>query len=407
MDIKKLEKLFKSGERVNVEFKEDCKAFSVKNKCIKGELVKDICALANTGKKSYLLFGIKDPKTGVKELSEAIVDFNNPKFTDDNLQDFLKKAIYPVPDVNFELVDLTRYFEGKDKKRIGVVEIKPDKGKGVFYCINDDFICYESRCCFRKNEIWVRKGATCCLAFPNDIVRLLKGKSPISDEVGIKYQTLPRSKQKEQLSNDFQDIIRDIDGQIFNNGKYLTLNINDKKFILSYSIQESLNYKFSWLPNVARKWCYEMGRIFLLFKGVRDYAFPRDILRSDIYKINESWGCFYMTKFYPLNSKIIKIVPKNVENSAFFTIVIKNIKRYSDLESKLKSAFNYISEKEDIIKELEKAKQIYVNGIKDWLNEKDEISYKRMKNLSSIDFKTLKQNKTQAQRVIDLFEEKD
>jgi hypothetical protein len=114
-----------------------------------------------------------------------------------------------------------------------------------------------------------------------------------------------------------------------------------------------------------------------------------------------------MTKFYPLNSKIIKIVPKNVENSAFFTIVIKNIKRYSDLESKLKSAFNYISEKEDIIKELEKAKQIYVNGIKDWLNEKDEISYKRMKNLSSIDFKTLKQNKTQAQRVIDLFEEKD
>jgi Mg2+ and Co2+ transporter CorA len=112
-------------------------------------------------------------------------------------------------------------------------------------------------------------------------------------------------------------------------------------------------------------------------------------------------------KFFPLCSKFDKTFPRTSWNSAFFSIVIKNIKRYSDLESKLKSALNYISGKEDIIKELEKAKQTYVNGIKDWLNEEDEISYKRIKNRSSIDFKTLKQNKTQAQRVIDLFEEKD
>ena len=93
MNYKRFKELVRGKEKRTVDFKLESYVFKIKSLKLKGELAKDICAMANNGNvASYIIFGVSDDGLSFKSV-------NNEKLTDDNIQTFCKKAISPIPKV--------------------------------------------------------------------------------------------------------------------------------------------------------------------------------------------------------------------------------------------------------------------------------------------------------------------
>ena len=93
MNYKRFKELVRGKEKRTVDFKLESYVFKIKSLKLKGELAKDICAMANNGNvASYIIFGVSDDGLSFKSV-------NNEKLTDNNIQTFCKKAISPIPKV--------------------------------------------------------------------------------------------------------------------------------------------------------------------------------------------------------------------------------------------------------------------------------------------------------------------
>jgi hypothetical protein len=211
MKHSKFEQLVTEGEKAHVDYKITCEAFASKSRFANAELAKDICAMANNGNiASYIIIGVSDDGTQLR-------DVKNDKLTDDNVQDFCKKSIYPPPKVRVHRLRWTRVSPEHAGKKFVVIQVGPQARQA--FRLNRDFVNYKEGYCFRRNEVWIRRGATSDLATPEEIARLVKGQAPIdtkgdSDYTTTVYNKLPQSDQVKALARDFGELLEEMGGHI-------------------------------------------------------------------------------------------------------------------------------------------------------------------------------------------------
>lgn len=166
-------RLLGEGEQAHIDFKVRCDAFNDSKVASRGELAKDICAMANNGyRASYIVVGVSDD-------GQSFRSVDNPKLTDDNLQDFCKKAIFPPPKVKVHREEWKRASVAHQGKVFVVIQVGPNRRQA--FRLAQDFVNYDQRVCYRRNEVWIRRNATSDLATPEEIARLVSGKSPYED----------------------------------------------------------------------------------------------------------------------------------------------------------------------------------------------------------------------------------
>jgi predicted HTH transcriptional regulator len=164
LDYQRFRTLLQEGEKAHVDFKIRCDAFATPNIGVRGELAKDICAMANNGNRaSFIIIGVSDDATCFRSV-------DNNKLTDDNLQDFCKKALYPPPTVRLHWRNWKHALPAHRDKDFVVIQIGPNKRQA--FRLAQDFVEYSQKACYRRNEVWIRRNATSDLATPEEIVRL-------------------------------------------------------------------------------------------------------------------------------------------------------------------------------------------------------------------------------------------
>lgn len=177
-------RLVSEGEQAHIDFKIKCDAFADSGVATKGELAKDICAMANNGyRASYIFVGVSDD-------GQSFRSVDNPKLTDDNLQDFCKKAVYPPPKIKVHRQTWKRVRAAYQGKEFLIIQVGPNPRQA--FHLAQDFIDYDERVCYRRNEVWIRRGATSDLATPEEIARLVSGKSPYTDPAAEERQAARR-----------------------------------------------------------------------------------------------------------------------------------------------------------------------------------------------------------------------
>src|SRR5215469_12817598 len=161
------------------------------------EIAKDICAMANNGgRASYLLIGVSDKGDHLKPVT-------NTELTDDNIQTFCKEAIAPPPKVGLHEF-LRENSSGAAKEKFLAVQVGPNPRHA--YRLSRDFIDIKNsnekkRFFFRRNEVWIRRGATSDLATPEELVRLAHGhRAPKIEDNSPDVIDFSRLEKSEQLS---------------------------------------------------------------------------------------------------------------------------------------------------------------------------------------------------------------
>jgi len=173
MDYAKFRRLIAEGEKATVDFKIECGAFTSPGIAEKAELAKDIISMCNNGNvKSYILVGVSDDGKGFRSVA-------NKKLTDDNLQDFCKTTITPPPKVFLRRVRWPKALPCHRGIEFVIIEIGPNRRSA--FCFAREMINYSEKYCFKRNEVWIRRGATSDLPTPLEIARLVQGK-PIHEE---------------------------------------------------------------------------------------------------------------------------------------------------------------------------------------------------------------------------------
>ena len=185
MDYSKFIELIKGGEKRNIDFKIRCDAFKAKNISHKAELAKDICAMANNGNiTSYLIVGVSDDGN----IFESVI---NPNLIDDALQDFCKKSIFPPPKVKLFRKQWKQAKTEHKNKEFVIIQIGPHERQA--FRLSQDFIDYSDKVCFRRHEVWIRRGSTLDLATPEEVAKLLRGE-PIADAENVLKRNIERRK---------------------------------------------------------------------------------------------------------------------------------------------------------------------------------------------------------------------
>jgi predicted HTH transcriptional regulator len=128
-------RLIQGGEKATVDFKVKSDAFAQIGIDAKAELAKDICAMANNGNtRSYIVIGVSDDR-------KMFHSVTNQKLTDDNLQDFSRKAIYPPPKVRLVSQKWRNAASNHRQKNFVIIQIGPQP-RQVFR-LAQDFIDYK------------------------------------------------------------------------------------------------------------------------------------------------------------------------------------------------------------------------------------------------------------------------
>ena len=180
MDYAKFRSLLETGETDHIDFKIECDAFAKPSVSSKGELAKDICAMANNGNRaSYIVVGVSNDR-------KAFRSVDNEKLTDDNLQDFVKKAVYPPPKTRVHRVTWKRALPKHAGTMFVIIQVGPNRRQA--FRLAQDFIDYKERVSYRRNEVWIRRNATSDLATPEEVARLVSGKSPHVDPNDLQRQ---------------------------------------------------------------------------------------------------------------------------------------------------------------------------------------------------------------------------
>jgi Putative DNA-binding domain len=301
MKFPEFERLVKLGELRHIDRKIECHAFDSKSPDsarAKAELAKDICAMANNGSRaSYLLIGVSDKGNHFKPVT-------NPNLNDDNLQDFCKDAISPPPKIKVHVV--LRENSAGSMESFLAMQIGPNPRHA--YHLNRDFIDLKNsderrRHCFRRNEVWIRRGATSGLATPEEIVRLMRGDKAAevedtSAEV-VDFSRLETTQQLPSMVIEAERFFTELGCAIekrqpydSKNGFQVALSFNGRRAVFRCLARHSLTAQVPMIETVKRVWEYEHGIFILLMGKISIQAFPYGTLL----KLKEAWGFFSKIK---------------------------------------------------------------------------------------------------------------
>jgi len=211
-------RLIRAGEKANIDFKVRSDAFAQVGIDAKAELAKDICAMANNGNvASYIVIGVSDDRKTFQPVT-------NQKLTDDNLQDFCKKAIYPPPKLKLFRSSWRNASVDHRNKQFVIIQIGPQPRQ--IFRLAQDFIDYKRNVCHRRNEVWIRRNATTDLAAPEEIARILNGR-PLEREMLDPKKTKERQNFAHSSRSEQSKIISSATKQIFIKAGYTMLRDKD------------------------------------------------------------------------------------------------------------------------------------------------------------------------------------
>lgn len=289
--------LIKAGEARHIDRKLECHAFEPRHPDsakAKAELAKDICAMANNGSQaSYLLIGVSDKGGHLKPVT-------NNELTDDNVQSFCKEAISPPPRV--KLHEFLRKNSSGAKEKFVAVQVGPNPRHA--YRLNRDFIDHKNsderkRFFFRRNEVWIRRGATSDLAAPEEIVRLARGDKAfeVEDNSGnvVDFSRLEIPDQLPAILAEAEKFFRDI-GCIVERpepespvgGFRVAIPLGRKRVVFRCVVRQSITAAIPMIRTVQHEWEYEHGMFIILMKQISERAFPYKTSLN----LKERWGSF-------------------------------------------------------------------------------------------------------------------
>ena len=206
--IKTFARLVRNGEKATVDFKIECEALRASNPRkvqANAELLKDLCAMANNGSvASYIIIGVSDNGREFKSIL-------NRQLTSDNLQRLIQELLHPIPKIQVYDRIWRRAPLRMRGKRMVVIQIGPNPRKPSGFA--RDLIDWTAKICFRRNEVWVRNGATTDVATPEQVGFLLKQTSSapaLELDDNVEYQKLVRNQQSTAILNDLIGVLKEL-----------------------------------------------------------------------------------------------------------------------------------------------------------------------------------------------------
>ncbi len=342
MQEDKFKRILRVGESRCIDFKINCQALQRRNLGANAELAKDICAMANNGNVlSHIIIGVSDD-------GKSFCSVKNPGLTDDNLQDFTKRAITPPPRVKLlkrKYTNTNRRYKGK---QLVIVKVGPQARQA--FRLNRDFIDYKQKTCYRKNEVWLRRGATSDLATPEEIARLVSGDTPFKEESGIErtvFTRVPRKDQREAVLRDLSMIADNMGGRLVRQSNdqapaRLCLPFARGMVVLKVLTGMKFAHRFSIWRSVCNHWSYEHGVLIISLGGVAERTFPYGG-RCEIHA-KERWGWFTLlgTDDLEFTSPDIRLtlnfpVPENSSEGNLFILTIPNVKDTDQMSKRLRA----------------------------------------------------------------------
>ena len=357
MRYSKFQQLVEGREKANVDFKIKCDAFLSRSLAPKAELAKDICAMANNGNVSnYILIGVSDDGKSFKSVS-------NTKLTDDNLQDFCKKSISPPPIIKIHKECWEKVTSHHARKNFIIIQVGPNARQA--FRLARDFISYREQTCYRRNEVWIRRGATSDLATPEEIARLVKGKPPIQEskpEHNVEYTKLPIDEQIKAIQKDFQKCVEEVGGCIY--GHRAVIPLRNLRYVWHYIIRREYAGNYDFLLNISLKWQFEHGFLILIMKTIPKRALPKN---NVLVHFKEKWGWFTYYKKSAYS-------PTKVKDISLVTLTLPNIADTDILQRSFLSMLQFLEENHDSYNRIRMARNEVNLILRGWKKVRHEES---------------------------------
>lgn len=357
MKYSKFQELVKGKEKANVDFKIKCDAFLSGSLAPKAELAKDICAMANNGNVSnYILIGVSDNGKSFKSVS-------NPKLTDDNLQDFCKKSISPPPRIKIHKECWEKVTSHHARKNFIIIQVGPNARQAFRLARN--FISYREQTSYRRNEVWIRRGATSDLATPEEISRLVKGKPPIEDskpDHNVEYAKLPIDEQIKAMKKDFQKCVEAVGGYIY---EYrVIVPIKNLRYVWQYIILREYTEKYDILSDFSFRRLFGHGFLILIMKTIPKRALPEN---NVLVHFKEKWGWFtyYKKSAYSLTK---------VKDISLVTLTLPNLADTDTLQKSFLSMLQFLDENHDSYNRIRTARKEVNLILRGWKKVRHEES---------------------------------
>jgi len=327
MDYKLFCKLIRKGESETVDYKIQCDALmrgKGKDKA-NAELLKDIIAMANNGySNSYIIIGVSDNR-------ETFKSVNNKNLNDRNLQRLCRDNIIPPPKLKLHNCSWSKGAKAEHKNRTFIIiQIGPQPRQ--CFRFNRDLINHGEEYCHRKNEVWIRRGETSDLATPEEIKRLVEGKSPhLPAEAKnlIDYTRLPKNQVFEAVLKDFEEIVNSDKRhsvKTINSHHEVHISINRTCIELFLMVVRKIGSEYTISESLYQRRRGKHG-VFIISLGNITKQAGAHFNRA----IEENWGWIFAEPYSGF-SKALCIALKNVSNSE---ILEKNWAAMADaIESK-------------------------------------------------------------------------
>jgi hypothetical protein len=362
MQSAKLKKLIEAGERDNIDYKLTCRAFCSKDKKYKAELAKDICAMANNGNTaSYLLIGVSNDRKSFQDTSSL-------KLTDDNLQAFVKAAIFPPPRVTVTTAE-------REGHELTIIQVGP-QAKQAFR-IYRDFIDYNTQTCIRRNDVWIRRNATTDLATPEEIGALLgrrppKESSPSVDNV--QFERLPRNQKASAVFDVLEHLVSELGGQFHRKKEQsflIAVPIGQVRFVWQISYFDySPNNGYPFWNFLRQNWMYEHGHLVL-----SEPRSAKGLLQNVAHThFRESWGWFScFSNFRPdrfdvyRHSALDVVVPGDSPPLSYFVFHLHGAKDSDTLQSAFLNLVNFFETNDAYVEEVKAARDKLNAELRRWL----------------------------------------
>lgn len=367
MNERQFQGILRAKESARIDFKIDCSAFVAKEIRPRAELARDICAMANNGNvTSYLIIGVSDDGKHFRSVA-------NPKLTDDRVQRFCLSAVNPPPRVRL----FRRTWASTRRRYAGVefvfIQVGPQARRA--FSLARDFVDYRREVCYRRNEVWVRRGATTDLATAEEVARLIAAQSFSADDEpadNVVYQRLSRDAKRSELIDDMAKAAAEIGGRMVtggmpDRGPHLLLPISRGSLVLKIVIGDHFSRTWSVWERVGREWTYEHGLLVLSFGPVSRLALP-PVAQV---KSKERWG-WLTTMAIPLDLRSTHqppriTIPGNTSRSDLIIFTLPALRDTRDVARRLRLLNAQLSE-EPVVRDMVLSAYRATNAnLKQWL----------------------------------------
>lgn len=244
MDKKKLENLLKKEEGPKLDFKQ---SLDINTDTGKKELVKDVCAIANSqGGRGHIIIGVEDK-------TKKIIGINTEEIVEEQIQQVVSSRCDPPIPISVEKVK----YNGKDLAVIAIYygEQKP-------YQVRDN------------GAFYIRRGSTTDIMRKDELVSSFENNMNLNSELCSIIKSSPEVLDMELIKKYF---------------KYNGIELNDENKYILMEGASIINR-----DKDTNEYCVTLGGL-LVFSKVNNIFLPQNIIRI-VNRINKSLGEVFIIK---------------------------------------------------------------------------------------------------------------